>query len=267
MKTILATVVVCLFLPLLSSAQSQQEEWKRNFENSKNIAVKLFPDAARADSQLRILASQMENALKRENSPLYASSIEPLVICVAASVKLNLTPNLEALTPEERQTFEYSLCYALGSAQDFSQEPAPVAQTVPRPQSKPFNPGSMNDDALANKPAAPQVAAAPTDPNLKPTRNGYLYFYNDLVNKSGGLKGQKDGPIIYRSGPFGGMTEGQAKASAQEQWAALSHDQQMACEQNAATYGPGVDPDAPNEKHIYNYQPNGMGGGTITEHQ
>ena len=77
----------------------------------------------------------------------------------------------------------------------------------------------------------------------------------------------------YKAGPLQGKTEGEGKVYAQEQWAVLSQDQKMVCEQNAANYGPGPDPDLPKPPgqyapapptHQYQVTPTGGGGATVT---
>ncbi len=241
-------------------AQTQQNEFNREAQYYENLAVKLYPDSAVAGSPLVNMMVKMDNVMKANDSKLYNLSSKPIILAVEAASILKIQPHWEAATEAHKTAVFEAMTSGLVSTSDLT--PPRVAQEKPPAPQSSFNPGSMNDDATANAPAA----AAPANPNLTPTRKGYLYFYNSLVNKSGGLKGQKDGPVVYRSGPLAGMTEGQGQEAAQRQWAELSHDQQVACEQNADTYGTGPDPDAPSAEHVYNFTPNGMGGGTITGH-
>ena len=98
----------------------------------------------------------------------------------------------------------------------------------------------------SNQDAAPSATASSGTQNLKPTMKGYNYFFNYLKNQSGPFGAQKRGTnhyvYQYPKGPFQGMTEGDAKVYAQQQWEALPSDQQVAYEQKAQMYGPGPDP-------------------------
>ena len=267
MKTLLLALALSLATLNALHAQTSTDQFNREAQYYENLAVKLYPDCAVADSPLVKMMNKVDAVMKANGSKLYVLSSKPLILAAEAASLLGMKPHWEAVTEGEKNVAFDMLAIALISSHDLSPSEAGLVST-PKPQ-QPFNPGSMQDDVTAHKPAAPQVAATPTDPNLKPTRNGYLYFYNSLVNQGGGMTGHGRGmdEPKYKAGSLQGKTEGEGKAYAQEQWAQLSREQQMACEQNAATYGPGPDPDAPSEKHIYNYQPNGMGGGTITEHQ
>jgi hypothetical protein len=261
MKTLILTLILSLITIIGLVAQTSTDEFNQATRYYEDLAVKLYPDSSVAGSPLVNLMIKMDAAMKANQSRLYNFPSKPLLLAAQAASVLKIQPHWEAVTEGERNVAFNTMTDGLISSRDLT--PPAVAQVQAAPP-KPFNPGSIDDAIASSKTVTPQVASAPADPNLKPTRNGYLYFYNDLVNKSGDLMGQKNGPVIYRSGPMRGMTPGQGKAYAQQQWQALSTEQQIACEQNAQTYGPGPDPDAPSTTHTYNFQPNGMGGGTIT---
>lgn len=135
----------------------------------------------------------------------------------------------------------------------------------------------LQDELSRYKSAAQAQSQTTAASATKPSRKGYLYFYNDLLNQSGMLHDTNPSDHgfrpTYQSGPFAGMTEGDAKAYAQRQWAALSEGQKLAYEQNAETYGPGPDPDVPKPPgqyapapptHQYQVTPTGGGGATVT---
>jgi hypothetical protein len=127
------------------------------------------------------------------------------------------------------------------------------AQPQPPPGST-FNPGSMapevalhhhtmddTDPIQVDRQLSPtaQGAAPPTDPNLKPTRAGYIFFYNYLAHQ-GSL-----GTDRFVGGPYNNLTPGQLQNLAQQKWEALSYQDRLVYEQKAQMYGPGPDPNAP----------------------
>ena len=266
MKTILISLALSVAALSTLSAQTSTDEFNREVQYYEALTVKLYPDCAVADSPLVRMMNKIDAVMKANQSQIYYLSSKPIVEAAAAASLLKIQPHWEAVTEGEKNTAFDMITVGLLTSQDL--KPPTVTQSQP-PAQRPFNPGSMNDDATAAPAPAASASSGATDPSIVPTRKGFLYFYNNLVNQGAGMTGHGRGmdEPKYKAGSLQGKTEGEGKAYAQEQWAQLSREQQMACEQNAATYGPGPDPDAPSEKHIYNYQPNGMGGGTITEHQ
>ena len=88
----------------------------------------------------------------------------------------------------------------------------------------------------AAEPAATQTAQQP-----QPTVAGFHYFFKSLQSQSKGTRihstSATSGSIVFAGGPLDGMTQDQAEAYAQQQWASLPLDQQMAYEKSAQFYG------------------------------
>jgi hypothetical protein len=89
--------------------------------------------------------------------------------------------------------------------------------------------------------AAAEPEAAKTAQQTQPTVAGFHYYFKSLQNQSKGMKihsiSKTSGSIVFSGGPLEGMTQDQAQAYAQQQWASLPLDQQMACEKSAQFYG------------------------------
>ena len=265
MKTLLISLALSLAALNSLEAQTSTDEFNREVQYYEALTVKLYPDCAVADSPLVRMMNKIDAVMKANQSQIYHLSSKPIVEAAAAASLLKIQPHWEAVTEGERNIAFDMITVGLLTSQDL--KPTTVTQSQP-PAQQPFNPGSMNGDATAAPAPVASASGEATDPSFVPTRKGFLYFYNNLVNQGAGMTGHGRGmdEPKYKAGPLQGKTEGEGRVYAEQQWAQMSRDQQIACEQNANVYGPGPDPDAPSTEHVYNFTPNGMGGGTITGH-
>lgn len=200
-----------LFLLLLALPFDSQPIHGDDFGNliaaSQALTVKIFPDAANANSPLEKLMVKMDRALTANNSNIARGSNETLIVAFAAAKILKIEPRWIALTQAEQADVISQITDSLLATNDFSP-----------------------DKLLGQSSPAPQVPA-------QPTIAGFHMFLQSLINESGGLQPRKGITVGYRSGPLAGMDEQQGVAAAQDQWSGLSYDDKMAYEQKAKEFG------------------------------
>jgi hypothetical protein len=247
-------ILVAGCLPAICQDNSQQIT--AEFERSKVLAVKLYPDCTDANSALSKTITQMDLVAKANNSRLYDFAGKPLVYAIAAGASLKIQPNWCAVTEGERDEIFTMMVDGLVNTRDLmgatasQTEPAqnitnpgsaaprsPANTTDTQTAQQSFNPGSMNPEN--NTPGAPTPQAPAPSPagDVHPTVAGFDCFFYELQTQSHGLWGRQGGPPTYRGGPLGGMDKGEATNYAQERWEQMSFDQQMVYENKASFYG------------------------------
>jgi hypothetical protein len=237
----------------ICSAQNSVEAFNQQCDASKSLAVALFPDSTNGDSRLVLVMQQLDGALRASGSKLYSEPTKPLILTAEAANILGIAPHWSALTDEEKSAALAELSAGLLMVtRPASSTPPPRAvvssenqpSAPPSPSEQPFNPGSMDQPIpqSVDQPVSRSLVTSPLPQGSGPTVLGFHYFLNQLILESGSLSGGKVSsagftPSRYHKGPFAGMTKEDAALAAQQQWEALSINDQMIYEQKAHFYG------------------------------
>jgi len=202
----------------LVHAQDQSAKWDQDYQESKTLAAKLYPDLLHADSDLAKACTMYHKDIVANGTSLTRLSTWPLILAIYTAGVLHDRPALENLTDSERYEVFLAMQYNLGHTKDFAfQQDGSGGQT---------------------QNAAPSSSDSPAP---DPSHAGYVFYFNYLSHQS---HWNSTNPAAARAsgGVFSGMDWGQAQNKAQQLWEALSMQDQQAYEQKAQTYGSGPDP-------------------------
>jgi hypothetical protein len=257
-----ALILIALCWPALSQESSQQIT--ADFERSKVLAVKLYPECSDPNGALTQAITRLDLAAKVNNLPLFNYPGKPLVYAIGAAASLGMQPIWSRVTKDERDEIFKITADGLANTRDLA-----VAETPPTtPARDSFNPGSMNPESPTDKVADREVQNSPAPqppfnpgslnseaPAIAPSQQslptagsdgqsmiaGFHCYLYSLEAQSSGLRphmiNSHSSNLEYSGGPLGGMNKAQATEYAIRMWQQMSPDDQSAFVSQARSSG------------------------------